>query len=112
VKLLATASRMGWKAASGVYLKWMEKEKQAMGSLKFSGASVAAFAGGTMLALSMTPASAFTLPSPSIDGSFANTQIDKAYYYRGGYYPYRRYYGGSYHYYRHRNYQNGRYRYY
>jgi len=83
-----------------------------MHSLEFTGISIAAFTGATLLALSMTPASAFTLPSPSIERSFANTQIDNAYYYRGGYYPYRRHYSGGYHYYRHRSYRNGHYRYY
>jgi hypothetical protein len=39
--------------------------------------STAAFAGAAMLALSMSPASAFTLSGPSLQPSVTSAQIDK-----------------------------------
>jgi len=55
--------------------------------------SIAALAGGTMLALATSPASALTLSGPSLEQPVASTQIDKVYYYRYGYrgYGYRGY---------------------
>jgi hypothetical protein len=48
-----------------------------MTSRKFALFSLASLAGGAMLALSMSPASAFTLDSPSISQPFASAQVDK-----------------------------------
>ena len=45
--------------------------------------SVAALAGASMLALSLSPASAFTLTAPSLEQSVASSQIDKVWW-RGG----------------------------
>lgn len=62
--------------------------------------SIAALAGGTMLALATGPASALTLSGPSLEQSVASAQIDKAYYYRYGYRGWRGSYGwrgGYYH---------------
>jgi hypothetical protein len=47
---------------------------------KFAGLSLATVAGAAMLMFSMAPASAFTLPSRSLEQPMANTQIEKAYY--------------------------------
>src|SRR5271165_5304632 len=65
-----------------------------------------------MLTFSMAPASAFTLSSPSLEPSFADSEIGKVYYYR-----YRHYYHPYYHhryyyhpYYRHRYYYHPYYR--
>jgi hypothetical protein len=74
--------------------------------------SIAAAAGGAMLTLSMTPASALTLSSPSLEKSVASSQIDNVWYrcgygrcgygygyhgaYRGGYYGRGAYYGRGY----------------
>ena len=62
-----------------------------------SGLSVAALAGGAMLALELSPASAFTLSGPSVQ-LVTSGQFDKVYYrgYHGGYhggYAYRGRYG-------------------
>ena len=70
-----------------------------MRSLRFASASIAAIASAALLTLSMTPASAFTLSSPSIEQSVANTQIEKAYYYGHRYYGHRHYYHGGWRYY-------------
>ncbi|MGO8798697.1 MAG: hypothetical protein ACLQE9_12900 [Roseiarcus sp.] len=45
--------------------------------------SIGAVAGASMLALSLSPASAFTLSSPSLEPSVASAQIDKVWW-RGG----------------------------
>ena len=57
-----------------------------------SSLSVAALAGGAMLALELSPASAFTLSGPSVQ-PVTSGQFDKVYYrgYHGGY---RGYHGG------------------
>ena len=57
-----------------------------------SSLSVAALVGGAMLALELSPASAFTLSGPSVQ-PVTSGQFDKVYYraYRGGY---RGYHGG------------------
>lgn len=49
----------------------------------------AALAGGAVLALAMSPASAFTLASPSLAAPVASAQVDKVWYDNG--------YGYSYH---------------
>jgi hypothetical protein len=46
--------------------------------------SLAALAGAAMLALSMSPASAFTLASPSLEQPVASAQIDKVWWRHGG----------------------------
>lgn len=58
-----------------------------------SGLSVGALAGGAMLALQLSPASAFTLSGTSVQ-SVTSRQFDKVYYrgYHGGYHG--RYHGG------------------
>jgi hypothetical protein len=55
-----------------------------MQSRTLANCSLAALAGAAMLALSMAPASAFTLSSPSLQPSVASAQIDKVWW-RGGY---------------------------
>jgi hypothetical protein len=70
-----------------------DKEK-AMSLQSLSAYSIAALAGGTMLALATSPASAVTLSGPSLEQSVASAQIDKVWYrygyrgygWRGGYY--------------------------
>jgi len=52
--------------------------------------SLAALAGAAMLTISMGPASAFTLASPSLENSVASSQVDKVWWrggwgWRGGY---------------------------
>jgi hypothetical protein len=49
-----------------------------------AGYSIAAFAGATMLAMSMSPASAFTLSGPSLEQPVASAQIDKVWWRGGG----------------------------
>ena len=49
----------------------------------FASRSVAALAGVSMLALSLSPASAMTLAGPSLQNSVASSQIDKVWW-RGG----------------------------
>ncbi len=46
--------------------------------------AIAALAGGAMLALSLSPASAFTLSGPSLSRPIASAQIDKVWW-RSGY---------------------------
>ena len=46
-------------------------------------AAIAAIAGGTMLAVSFSPASAFTLSAPSLQQPVSSSQIDKVWW-RGG----------------------------
>jgi hypothetical protein len=60
-----------------------------------SSLSVAALAGGAMLALELSPASAFTLSGPSVQ-LVTSGQFDKVYYrgYHGGYHGYHGYRGG------------------
>ena len=66
-------------------------------------AAVAAIAGGAMLALSFSVASAFTLSGPSSKQPVAFAQIEKVWWDRWGRW-HRPYYYGHYHYYRHYNY--------
>jgi hypothetical protein len=47
--------------------------------------ALAALAGAAMLTISMGPASAFTLASPSLEQSVASAQIDKVWWRRWGY---------------------------
>ncbi len=47
--------------------------------------ALAALAGAAMLTISMGPASAFTLASPSLENSVASSQIDKVWWRRWGY---------------------------
>ena len=65
-----------------------------------SSLSVAALAGGAMLALELSPASAFTLSGPSVQ-LVTSGQFDKVYYrgYHGGYHGNHGYHGyhGGYH---------------
>ncbi len=58
---------------------------------------VAVLAGGAMLALELSPASAFTLSGPSVQ-PIASGQFDKVYYraYHGGYHGYHGVYRGGY----------------
>jgi hypothetical protein len=72
--------------------------------------SIAAAAGSAMLALSVGPASAFTMSNPSLEKSIASSQVEKVWYrcgygrcgygyrgvYRGGYYGHGPYYGRGY----------------
>ena|SRR5271165_1657072 len=76
-------------------------------SRTFSRLSLSSAIVAAMLTFSMAPASAFTLSSPSLEPSFADSRIEKVYYYYG----YRHYYHPYYHhryyhhpYYRHRYY--------
>jgi hypothetical protein len=46
--------------------------------------SVGAFAGASMLALALSPASAFTLSGPSLEPTVASAQIDKVWWRGGG----------------------------
>jgi hypothetical protein len=60
-----------------------------MQSRTLANAGLAALAGAAMLTISMGPASAFTLASPSLENSVASSQIDKVWWrggwgYRGG----------------------------
>jgi hypothetical protein len=57
-----------------------------------------------MLTFSTSPVSALTLLLPSLEPSFANSQIDKAYYYYHPYYYQRYYYYPYYHRYYHPSY--------
>jgi hypothetical protein len=52
-------------------------------SRKLATCSLAALAGAAMLALSMSPASAFTLAAPSLEQPFASAQIDKVWWHHG-----------------------------
>ena len=65
-----------------------------MSKSTLSSLSVAALAGGAMLALELSPASAFTLSGPSVQ-LVTSGQFDKVYYrgYHGGYHGYH----GGYH---------------
>jgi hypothetical protein len=54
-----------------------------MSSRSLASYSIAAFAGASLLALSLSPASAFTLSGSSPEQSVAATQIDKVWW-RGG----------------------------
>jgi hypothetical protein len=49
----------------------------------FASYAIAATAGASMLALSMGPASAFTLSSPSLEQPVASAQIDKVWWHGG-----------------------------
>ncbi|WP_158815100.1 hypothetical protein [Methylocapsa sp. S129] len=52
-------------------------------SRNFATSSLAALAGAAMLALSMSPASAFTLASPSLEQPVASAQIEKVWWHHG-----------------------------
>lgn len=52
-------------------------------SRKLAICSLAALAGAAMLALSMSPASAFTLASPSLEQPVASAQIEKVWWHHG-----------------------------
>ncbi len=77
-----------------------------MQSHTLANGALAALAGAAMLTISMGPASAFTLASPSLEQSVASAQIDKVWWrggwgWRGGY-GWRGYgYGYPYYGYRH-----------
>ena len=47
-------------------------------STKLAGCSLAAVAGVAMLALSMGPAAAFTLTSPSLEHSYSSAPVEKS----------------------------------
>ena len=68
-----------------------------MSKSTLSSLSVAALAGGAMLALELSPASAFTLSGPSVQLATSG-QFDKIYYrgYHGGYHGYHGGYHGGY----------------
>ena len=68
-----------------------------MSKSTLSSLSVAALAGGAMLALELSPASAFTLSGPSVQ-LVTSGQFDKVYYrgYHGGYHGYHGGYHGGY----------------
>ena len=55
-----------------------------MSMLNLTNCSLAARAGATMLALSMSPASAFTLSGPSLGEPVASAQIEKVWWDRWG----------------------------
>lgn len=57
-----------------------------------AGYSAAAIAGASMLALSLSPASAFTLSSPSLERPVASAQIEKVWWDRWGRWHPGRYY--------------------
>jgi len=48
-----------------------------------TGTAIAALGGAAMLALSLSPASAFTLSGPSLEQPIAAAQIDKVYWHHG-----------------------------
>jgi hypothetical protein len=48
-----------------------------------TGYSIAALAGAAMLALSLSPASAFTLSGPSLEQPLVSSQIDKVWWHHG-----------------------------
>jgi hypothetical protein len=52
-------------------------------SRKLTTGALAALAGAALLALSMSPASAFTLAAPSLEQPFASAQIDKVWWHHG-----------------------------
>jgi hypothetical protein len=68
------------------------KEKTML-STKLAGCSLAAVAGVAMLALSMGPASAFTLTSPSLEHSYSAAQVQKVWWDRWGRWHGARYWG-------------------
>jgi hypothetical protein len=75
-----------------------------MVSRTLTGLSLCSAVVAGMLTFSAAPVSAFTLSSPSLEPSFANSQIENAYYYyyHRYYHPYyyhRHYYHPYYHYY-------------
>jgi hypothetical protein len=55
-----------------------------MTMMKLASRSMAALVGAAMLALSMNPASAFTLSGPSLDGPVASAAIQKVWWDRWG----------------------------
>ncbi|WP_158818258.1 hypothetical protein [Methylocapsa sp. S129] len=55
-----------------------------MSMLNLTNCSLAALAGATMLALSMSPASAFTLSGPSLGEPVASAEIEKVWWDRWG----------------------------
>jgi hypothetical protein len=55
-----------------------------MSALNLANYSVAALAGATMLALSFSPAAAFTLSGPSLADPVASVQIEKVWWDRWG----------------------------
>jgi hypothetical protein len=63
-------------------------------TLSFGTKALSALAGASLLALSMSPASAFTLSSPSIGEPFAAAQVDKVWWRHYGYYGWHRRYWG------------------
>jgi hypothetical protein len=65
--------------------------EQKMSTRNLTICSLGALAGAAMLALSLSPASAFTLSGPSLTQPAAAAQIDKVWWRRWGYRPY--YYG-------------------
>jgi hypothetical protein len=52
-------------------------------SRKLATRSLAALAGASMLALSLNPASAFTLPAPSLEQPVASAQVEKVWWHHG-----------------------------
>jgi hypothetical protein len=62
---------------------WVNSEED-MSSAKLASRSIAALAGASLLALSLGPASAFTIAGPSLEHSVASAQTDKVWW-RGGY---------------------------
>ncbi len=67
-----------------------------MYSRMFTSLSLAAIVGATMLMLPIAPTSALPVSSPSLGQPFANSLIEKVYYYH-------RYYHHYYHHYYHRH---------
>jgi hypothetical protein len=59
-------------------------EENAMSMRNLANYSIAAFGGGIMLALSLSPASAFTLSGPSLQQPVVSAQIDKVWWRHGG----------------------------
>ncbi|MGO8799176.1 MAG: hypothetical protein ACLQE9_23300 [Roseiarcus sp.] len=62
-----------------------------MQSRTLANVALAALAGAAMLTVSMGPASAFTLSSPSLEQSVASSQVDKVWWRRWGGYGWRGY---------------------
>jgi hypothetical protein len=62
--------------------RWGNIKEKTVISRHLTTCSLAALAGIAMLTLSMAPASAFTLASPSLEQPFAAAQIDKVQWHR------------------------------
>jgi hypothetical protein len=59
------------------FVAFGKTQEKTMLSTKLAGCSLAAVAGVAMLALSMGPAAAFTLTSPSLEHSYSSAPVEK-----------------------------------